>query len=67
MNLFIYIKLIFFLFMINTISSQENNKNFIKEIALEIINSSEYSVLTTIENIILIQGLWIILRLEMIL
>jgi general stress protein 26 len=36
--------------MINTISSQENNKNFIKEIALEIINSSEYSVLTTIEN-----------------
>lgn len=50
MNLFIYIKLIFYLFMINTISSQENNKNFIKEIALEIINSSEYSVLTTIEN-----------------
>lgn len=50
MNLFIYIKLIFYIFMINTISSQENNKKFIKEIALEIINSSEYSVLTTIEN-----------------
>lgn len=45
-----FIKIILSLFIVNFVSSQDHQEEKFKEIALEIINSAKYSVLTTVIN-----------------
>ena len=67
MKLVFFIKIILSLLIVNFASSQDHQEEKLKEIALEIINSAKYSVLTTVIITQLIVELWIILRLTLIL
>ena len=50
MKLVFFIKIILSLLIVNFASSQDHQEEKFKEIALEIINSAKYSVLTTVNN-----------------
>ena len=50
MKLVFFFKIILSLLIVNFASSQDHQEEKFKEIALEIINSAKYSVLTTVNN-----------------